>query len=210
VEAAMRDDSRRRRIGAYILAGGRSRRMGRDKARLPVDGTPLACWLAGRLESCVGGVWLVAKRGSGLEDLGLPLIDDELPEPALVAGLHAALRAPGPEWRFVLACDMPAVGPALLDALWDAAAANAVGSAPRLPACADPEPLPSLWHRDVAARVAEDWGRTARHWVRRAGLAAWRVPEDRTPELVHCNTPEEWHSWLERRRGAAGTGPRPA
>ena len=58
----------------FVLAGGASRRMGRDKALLPLDGVPLAARLAEVLRA--GGcdpVGIVGRRPE-LRTLGLPVL----------------------------------------------------------------------------------------------------------------------------------------
>ena len=95
--------------------------MGTPKARLVWQGRPLVAHLAARIAPAVERVWLVAKSGSGLEDLGLPLVHDHEPEPALVHGIRAAIDAPGPEWRWIVACDMPGIEASVLAKLWRAA-----------------------------------------------------------------------------------------
>lgn len=188
-------------VQVCILAGGASRRMGRDKARLEVEGEPLVRALASRLAPHAAGVWIVAKRDSALEDLGWPLVYDEAPDRALVYGIATALRAPGPPWRWLVACDMPRIAPEVLAGLASAArAAAAPGAAVRLPGRADLEPLPSLWHRCLAAEPLETWGLTARDWLRQARLAAWPVPMAMQPLFANLNTPLEWTAF-EREEG---------
>ena len=191
-------------VHAFVLAGGRSRRMGRDKARLPLDGEPLACLLAARLREHAGEVWLVAKRDSGLEELGVPMLYDTQEETALVHGIHVALGAPGPAWRFVVACDMPGVDGDVLHGLWECARrAGAPGSSARLPGSPAVDPLPSLWHADVARQVLPSWGLAARDWVQRAGLAIWNVPEALQARFANVNTPQEWSRYERGAREAA-------
>jgi molybdopterin-guanine dinucleotide biosynthesis protein A len=191
-------------VDVFVLAGGRSLRMGQDKARLDLDGVPLGVELVRRFVPFTRSVRLVAKPDSGLEDLGVALLYDADPEPALVHGLRAALVAPGADWRFVIACDMPAVSVAVLEQLWETATAlRAPGSAPRLPGRAGPEPLPSLWHRRIAAQLGSSWGLAARDWVRGAGLVEWVVPRQHQAALVQCNTKAEWVRWCRRRSEAS-------
>jgi molybdopterin-guanine dinucleotide biosynthesis protein A len=184
-------------VQAFILAGGASRRMGRDKASLPLHGEPMALALARRLAPHVAAVWLVAKRDSALEFLGLPLLYDASPERALVHGIQTALRAPGPPWRFLVACDMPDIGAGALDGLWHAArATGAPGSCARRWDRSDIDPLPSLWHADIAHAVRPEWGMTARDWVRRAGLACWSLPPSEAAHFANLNAPEDWERYL--------------
>ena len=194
----------RHRIAAYLLAGGASRRMGRCKARLEVDGTPLALRLAQSLQPWVERVYLVAKRSQAFEDLGLPLLLDDCEERALVQGLRTVLEAPGPEWRFVCATDMPEVGPPLLGRLWETARESGCpGSYPLRHDRDDPEPLPTLWQVPVRNGATEPLGMAARSWVRAAGLAACRLSAAEAHMLVHVNEPEEWHVYLQGRRSSS-------
>ncbi len=185
---------RRSSVGAYLLAGGASVRMGRDKARLEIDGEAVVQRLSRALARVVCKVTLVAKRDQGFEDLGLPLLYDDTEERGLVHGLRAALVAPGPEWRFICACDMPHVGAQALARLWGAA--RILGAPGSCFQCRDrqvPEPLPSLWRADVGARVAPHWGMSARDWVRNAGLAIDVLDTTQSGMLANLNTPQAWH-----------------
>jgi len=185
------DHPLRASVGAYLLAGGASRRMGRDKARLEIDGEPVVRRLARDLAGIVCNVTLVAKRNQGFEDLGLPLLYDDTEERGLVHGLRAALAAPGPEWRFICACDMPHIGAQALGRLWDVAqSSGAPGSCFQFRDRGFPEPLPSLWRADVV--VAPQWGMTARDWVRGAGLAIDVLDAMQSEMLANLNTPQAW------------------
>ena len=190
-------------VQAFILAGGASRRMGHDKARVRLHGEPVARLLAQRLAPHVASVWLVTKRDSDLESLGMPVLYDASSERALVQGILTALRVPGPPWRFVLGCDMPGVDDAVLHALWRmASSSNALGCAVRKPGSERIDPLPSLWHVDVRRAVRGDWGLAARDWVRRAALALWTPPEAMAAQLVNLNTPDD----LDQLSSPAGNG----
>jgi molybdopterin-guanine dinucleotide biosynthesis protein A len=173
--------------------------MGRCKARLELDGTPLPLRLAHALEPWVSQVYLVAKRSQELDDLGLPLLLDDGDERALVHGLATVLRAPGPEWRFVCATDMPDVGPAMLARLWQAACQKgATGSYPVRHAGEVPEPLPSLWRVPVA--ISDAWGMAARDWLLHAGLAPCRLSLEEERMLVHLNETAQWRTFVEERQ----------
>jgi hypothetical protein len=132
-------------------------------------------------------VTLVAKRNQGFEDLGLPLLYDDTEERGLVHGLRAALASPGPEWRFMIACDMPHIGAQALGRLWYMAqSSGAPGSCFQLRDRDVPEPLPSLWRADIV--VAPRWGMTARDWVRGAGLAIDVLDPLQSGMLANLNT----------------------
>lgn len=99
-----------------MLAGGASTRMGRDKASLEVDGTPLAALVASALCECLETVRVVL-RPEQRNPLGLPRVDDEHRERAPIVGIAAALHASASEAVLVAACDLPGLHPRFLLAL---------------------------------------------------------------------------------------------
>lgn len=96
---------------AIILAGGDSKRMGRDKAALPFNGETL-------LQSVIAGVQpLFAQTLVSVRelrgDVALPQICDTQADGGPLVALISALEAVTTAWTFVVACDMPFVAPAL-------------------------------------------------------------------------------------------------
>ncbi|HEX2212453.1 MAG TPA: molybdenum cofactor guanylyltransferase [Mycobacterium sp.] len=113
-------------LAAVVLAGGASRRMGRDKATLPVD-TPSSgtTTMVERVVDVVSTrctpVFVVAAPGQALPELpGASILRDQAPGvgPLLAtgAGLRAAAEA-GLEYAFVCAVDMPLLTAELIDVL---------------------------------------------------------------------------------------------
>ncbi len=88
-------------IEAVLLAGGQSRRMGRDKASLPIDGEAQAARI----------VRLLAEAGIGTTVLGKNPVSGAafFPDDASVRSPLDALRRfrPRAEFAFVLSCDLP-------------------------------------------------------------------------------------------------------
>jgi len=95
-------------ISSVILCGGRSSRMGRDKARLPWNGTELLDDIAGRL-SVLGKVFLSADRESRFSGKPYPVVEDRYPNCGPLGGICSALPVCGTPLLFVVSCDMPFV-----------------------------------------------------------------------------------------------------
>lgn len=107
-------------LAAVILAGGASRRMGRDKATLPYDGTTLVERMVDILKPRCAPVFVIAAPGQALPTLDAEVLRDEVrgvgPLLATARGLRAAAEA-GSELAFVSAVDMPLLSVDLLDQL---------------------------------------------------------------------------------------------
>jgi molybdopterin-guanine dinucleotide biosynthesis protein A len=111
----------------FVLAGGRSSRMGQDKALLPWKGSTLIESVAHEVCDAAGNVTLIGSP-ERYGNLGSPVcfavISDRIPGCGPLGGLHAALSATTAEWNLLVACDMPAVTSQLLKALLNAAEAS--------------------------------------------------------------------------------------
>ena len=97
-----------------VLAGGESRRMGRDKAALVVGGNPL--WQRQvKLLRDAGAVTVGVVRRPDQPALALPadipLWQDAVSGIGPLAGVHAALTACSTAWLAVVATDMPRLEP---------------------------------------------------------------------------------------------------
>ncbi len=101
-------------VTGIVLAGGRSKRMGRDKAWLPLAGRPLVQWVLDALREVTDEQILVARDVGTFAKLGVPVFIDRMPWPGPLAGIHAGLKATNTDLNLVLACDMPLARPKLL------------------------------------------------------------------------------------------------
>ena len=109
-------------ITAVILAGGRSRRLGRDKAVEPFAGEPLLCRVIRRAAAGVnanaGDVVVVVADPARAAALPLEpehrTAVDAFPGCGPLGGIYTGLTAARTEWSLVAACDLPFLSVPLL------------------------------------------------------------------------------------------------
>ncbi len=176
----------------YVLVGGRSSRMGRDKALLPFRGSSLVESVAAAVASATGKVTLVGNPAI-YGHLGLPVLPDRFPGEGPLGGILTALADSAADWNLIVACDMPEVTAPALERLLIAAERHdgdvlvPAGPSGLL------EPLCAVYHRrsHPALRQAFDRG------VRRVTAAfdgiktvIFQVTE--VASFQNVNTPEDW------------------
>jgi molybdenum cofactor guanylyltransferase len=97
-----------------ILAGGKSSRMGTNKALLLLDGKPLIARVAATARSVFGHVIVAADDSPAYSFLGLDCVGDVFRNCGPLGGIHAALVNTLEPALFVVSCDMPFVSRELL------------------------------------------------------------------------------------------------
>lgn len=107
-------------VTAVILAGGQSRRLGRDKAVEPFAGEPLIRRVIRRASEAVAARHVVVVVADTARAAALPLDDhhvtavDVFPNCGSLGGIYTGLDAAPTEWSLVTACDMPFLSADLL------------------------------------------------------------------------------------------------
>ncbi len=102
-------------VAAFILAGGKSTRMGADKAFMMLDRRTLLARALELARTVTADVRIVGDRAKFAAFA--PVVEDVFRECGPLGGIHAALRASSAEWNLMLAVDVPFVSPALLEYL---------------------------------------------------------------------------------------------
>lgn len=139
-----------REVGGYVLAGGQSRRMGRDKALLLLGGKPLVAYATAKLAEVCGEVAILSARLE-LARYGR-LVPDAHPGCGPLGGMEAALLDTRFEWNLFLPVDVPFLPLAALaewiHLLWEKAAPG--GARVLLPSLdGQPQPTLALVHREM-------------------------------------------------------------
>jgi molybdopterin-guanine dinucleotide biosynthesis protein A len=196
----------RSQIAGYILAGGMSSRLGRDKALLELAGRPLLLHMQALLSTVVGRVTVVAPlRYSAL---GVNMIPDEWPGYGPLGGIatalrHTGLELPECEWNLILGCDMP-----FLTRNWLAylahRARNTAADVVVPQTSRGLEPLCAAYHLRCAAALAVALDRGVRKITDGLkGLAVeyvdepeWKQFDSRGTLFKNINTPEDYREVL--------------
>lgn len=191
-----------------VLAGGKSERMGQDKALLPAAGSSSLlehvvreAWDATALPVLIVGRarpenWLLGDKAA----VFVP--DDEWPGVGPLGGLQTALRHANGASVLALACDLPKMTAAALRWLLDKARAayarGELGDGLATQNGAQIEPLFSVYAASclplLDARLAQD--RRSLHGLIEAGdFSRLIAPPEVAAALVNVNTPEEWQRY---------------
>ena len=176
----------------FVLVGGNSSRMGRDKARLPFQGKTLVEHVACAVAEAAGSVTLVGAP-ERYETLGFPMLADRRAGAGPLAGIHTALAASTAAWNLIVACDMPGISAPFLRSLL--AAAQSSDADCLLPAGPSglPEPLCAVYHSRCLQVIGAALDRNVRKIT--DGLAGLRIVNLSVAEsgwFRNVNTPEEW------------------
>ena len=102
---------------AIVLAGGRSTRLGRDKATTPLLGVPLLQRVLDRLAGLMDECVIVTRPGQKLDGVATGasrVIEDLFPDNGPLGGLYTGLISIESPIAIAVACDMPLLQPPLL------------------------------------------------------------------------------------------------
>lgn len=176
----------------FVLVGGNSSRMGRDKALLPEGGRTLAEHIASAVREAAGIVTLIGppeRYGS----LGIPVVADAVPSCGPAGGILTALSISGADWSLVVACDMPALTASFLRGLMLKAETSGGHCLVPLSPSGKPEPLCAVYHREAlpGLRKAVEAGQRKVADIL-AGLDTQYWPVAESVWFRNLNTPEEW------------------
>lgn len=94
-------------LTGIVLAGGRSRRYGKNKALEKLDGIPLIERVCRVLMEVADHVIISTNTPEAFDYLGLPMFPDEFPGFGPLGGIHSGLRSMDGRAGFIVACDMP-------------------------------------------------------------------------------------------------------
>ncbi len=101
-------------FSVIIQAGGKSSRMGSNKALLPLRGRPLITHVIDRFSRNSDDLIIISPKNAELETFGYPVYEDITPGIGPLMGLYTGLYYSKHNTVAVVACDMPFASSALI------------------------------------------------------------------------------------------------
>jgi len=180
----------------WVLVGGLSRRMGRDKAWLPFGSAGTLGQNVARLVAAAAGTATLVGDPDRYRSLGYPVIPDLYPGQGPLGGILTALTHTPADWNLVAACDMPGLTAEFLNKLLDTARQEAADVLLPVGPAGKPEVLCAVYRKRCLPRLEEGFS----SGIRKVTLAVMRASTLRSvlyqfPEVSvfqNVNTPEEW------------------
>ena len=121
-------DSQGFSAAGFVLVGGRSRRMGRDKALLELDGKPMFLRIAELVQPQVKEFTLLrsaADSAAGSAEryarFGIPVVEDQYPAMGPLGALCTGLKISSCDWNLFFACDLPHLSRRIVEMLLERA-----------------------------------------------------------------------------------------
>lgn len=181
----------------FILAGGKSGRLGRDKAFLRYRGSPLIELARRCLESAGLPVTVVADSRKRFRSLGLPVLVDRVSGTGPLGAVFTALTASRSQDNYFIPCDTPLVSPRLYRIL--ARAGRDFDVVVPRDAAGGLHPLCAYYSRNAAdpiRRLLEAGARRVDSVLEAEDLRVhvlpaveWKLPDE---GFLNVNTPADW------------------
>ena len=176
----------------FVLVGGRSSRMGVDKASMLFCGVPLARYIAGRLAPVVDSVALVGDPVKHA-DIWVPIVADEYPGAGPLGGVITALRFTKSTWNLVTACDLPAVDASTFEAIVSRAKKSQAQCLIPVTPDGKEQVACAAYRSDCLASLVTQFNtgaKSLRAAVRALDAEYWEVPV--AARFVNINTPQDF------------------
>ncbi|WP_167553162.1 molybdenum cofactor guanylyltransferase [Evansella clarkii] len=198
--------------GLIVLSGGKSSRMGRNKALLPIEGKAMIQRIFDSLGEEFSDRILVTNRPEEYAPLlpdDVKIVSDVYPGSGPLSGIHAGLLASAAEYNVVAACDMPYVSKHVAELLVKKSQGfDAV--VPRFNRMR--QPLFAVYHKSVAGeiegilegndfRVNNLWKKLNTLWLEEDDLST--IPEIERA-FLNINNPEEYEALGARVKNTEG------
>ncbi len=163
-------------VAGYVLAGGKSSRMGSDKALVPLSGKPLIEHAVAKLRRICIEVAILSANPQLSEYA--PLVPDLHPGCGPIGGIEAALAHSSRDWNLILPVDLPFLPGVFLERWVSACCTSRGGLKLSLFRVGErPQPTLLMVHRDVASSLAGALERGEYQLFQALGAAAGEIAD---------------------------------
>ena len=185
-------------VAALVLAGGKSSRMGRDKALILWDVNTILQRVCQVASECCQQVYILTPWPDRYRDILLKqyqFLPESKPSNGPLVGLADGLAQINTTWVLLLACDMPLLETVIIQ-LW----INKLYIIPKdtlalVPKQADRwEPLCAFYRKEALPELQQfiqEGGRSFQSWFERIPVQAIPIGEREAKMLSNCNTQED-------------------
>jgi len=189
-----------RQAGAIILAGGQSKRLGKDKAIVPIHGKAMIEHIYDQLLARFAQVIISTGKDSSYNFLDARLVTDEISGRGPLQGIASALKACEYETNFVTGCDIPEIDMSILNQMFRYAGDNYDAIVPRS-ARERPEPLFALYKKRILPIIEKSLCAGERRIInalRGCKVKYLDLKDDH--KLININTMDDYLNFLKREK----------
>lgn len=137
------------KVTAFILAGGKSSRMGEDKGLLMLNGKPMISYLITTLQQSFETIKIIANNND-YNQFGVEVIPDSIKNKGPLGGVFTALKSTSASYNVILSCDTPFVTKKTIESLLThSSQVNLISHKGKV------EPLIGVYHKNCLPKVEE-------------------------------------------------------
>ena len=177
-------------LSAIVLAGGKSSRMGRDKALINIDGVPLLSRTCEAARHCTDLIYIVTSWHDRYQSIvaNVHWIEESSPRSPIIAFAEALEQVPT-DWVLLLACDLPRLNGETLKQ-WT----MQLSETPIVIARSEVgwEPLCGFYRRDRLSSLQNylaEGKRSFQNWLDTESVQELKISDREV--LFNCNTPDD-------------------
>jgi molybdopterin-guanine dinucleotide biosynthesis protein A len=181
------------KITAYILAGGKSQRMGTDKGLLLLNGKPFVSHICEAVKPIVGENIVIVSSNADYDFFGYTRIEDIVPDKGPVGGIYTALQQSKTKLNFILSVDAPLVSTELL--FWMLENRDDSYGMTQVQAEEKIYPLIAIYDRSLGIIFEENLKKNQlrlRQVIEGIRYKTLLIPEKWRTQVQNINTPEEY------------------
>jgi molybdenum cofactor guanylyltransferase len=185
------------KYSGIILAGGKSSRMGQDKALLKIDGEPMIGHVSKLLRAFCDEI-IVSSSNKEHAQFGDFMVEDAIKDSGPLAGIQAGLLAAKNDQCFVLSCDTPFVTKEVLERLRENSEGKLItvsSNSHRL------QPLIAIYSKKALRDISSYLERDERSLLPLQKICNAKVVHfdaNDSKAFENLNTPSEWQQWNEK------------